>query len=148
MTEPATHSRRARKAIARVEKALGSELQGEPIEAIVWAQRWIPGLELFLLLGGIGDIVFVVVAKPYYVAATNTRVFMLAAGRLWPSARGRVFESPLDTVRIESLKMRGPLRRQVRLQQLGGSEYRLSVHRMYWKELDRLKSLVGSTASS
>jgi hypothetical protein len=143
MTDTATHSRRARRAIRRVEAALGSELNGETIEAAVYANRWIPFLELFLLLGAIGDVVFVAVAKPYYVAATSSRVFFLTAGRFWPTARKQVFTAPVESIRIEQTGMRGPLRRQMRLQQVGGSETRLSVHRMYWKELERLQSLVG-----
>lgn len=143
MTQSIQHSRRARRAISRVESALGAELQGEAIREAAWAQRWIPFLEVLLLLGAIGDIVFIVIAKPYYIAATDTRFFMLTAGRLWPSARGQVFSAPLDSIRIEPVGMRGPIRRQFRIQRLGGEDYRLSVHRMYWKELESLQSRVG-----
>lgn len=145
---PITHSRRAQRAIRRVESALAAELEpGESLEAAVFAQRWLPFLELVTLFGAIGDAIFVIVARPYYLAATRSRFFMLRAGRLWPSAGERVFEASLDAVRIEPLRMRGPLRRQIRLQQLGGSDYRLSIHRAYWRELERLQSLAGATAS-
>ena len=146
MTDTITHSRRAQRAIRRVQGVIGSEVGAETIQAAVFANRWIPFLELLLVFGAIGDFVFVLVAKPYYVAATDSRLFMLTAGRLWPSARKQVFSAPLDSIRIEAVGMRGPLRKQIPMQQVGGDEYRLSVHRMYWKELERLQSLVGSTS--
>lgn len=106
------------------------------------AQRWLPFVEAFLLFGPIGDAIFLIVAKPYYIAATNMRFFMLEAGRFWPAARGQVFSATLDAVRIEELR-RGPVRRTISLRQLGGSDYRLAVHRSYRRQLERLEQLVG-----
>jgi hypothetical protein len=142
--EPAKHTRRARRAIGRVEKALAAELQpGETIEAAAYAQRWIPFLQALLLFGAIGDTLYIVIAKPYYVAASSSRFFLVNAARLWPAAKGKVLDAPLGETRIEQLRG-GPLRRQFRVTRLGGSDYRLSVHRAYRRELERLESLVGS----
>jgi len=140
---PANQSRRGRRAVARVQGALASELQpGESIETAALAQRWLPFLEVLLLFGALGDMIFVIVAKPYYIAASSSRFFLLDAGRFWPTPKKRVFEAPLDQVRIEQLRG-GPLRRQIRLSQLGGPEFRLAVHRVYRRQLEQLESLVG-----
>ena len=134
-----THSRRAQKAIARIEKA---HRLGEPIEAVFLAQRWRAGLQVLLFFGALGDVIFVLVARPYWVAATASRVYMFRAGRFLPKAGAQVFEVALDTARVEKLGG-GPLRRRILIRALGGAEQQVSVHRMYWKELDRLSQLIG-----
>src|SRR5262249_41286272 len=102
---------------------------------------WRPGLQFLLLFGPLGDTVFVLVARPYWIAATSSRVVMFNAGRFWPKCGKQVFEAPLDVVRTEKLGG-GPLRRRIRLRALAGSDHQLAVHRGYWKELDRLTELV------
>jgi hypothetical protein len=142
----AEHSRRARRAIARLERK-GDLPAGEPVEAVIYAQRWLPFLQFALFFGAIGDLLFLIVARPYYVAATPADVFMYRAGRFWSSVGERRFEAPLGELRIERLRG-GPLRRVVRLRRLTGDEHQLAVHRMYWRELDHLQSLVEAAAAA
>lgn len=108
------------------------------------AQRWLPFLQFALFFGAIGDVIFLVVAKPYYLAATKSHVFLYRAGRIYPSAGAQVFEAPLGEIRIERLRG-GPFRRVVRLRRLTGEEHQLAVHRAYWRDLDYLQSLVDGT---
>ena len=136
----AEHSRRARRAIERLQKK-GDLPAGEPVEAVIYAQRWLPFLQFALVFGAIGDILFLIVARPYYVAATPTQVFMYRAGRFWQTVGERVFDAPIGEIRIERGRS-GPLRRVVRLRRLTGDEHQLAVHRIYWKELERLQSLI------
>jgi hypothetical protein len=138
-----THSRRAQRGIARIQKA--HSLDGEAIEAAFYAQRWLPGLQFLLIFGAIGDLIFVLVARPYWFAATPTRVLMFAAGRLYPKVGKQLLVVPVDTVRTEKLGG-GPLRRRIKIRVLGGAEHQVSIHRAYWKELDRFNDLVGAHA--
>jgi hypothetical protein len=143
MTEPdgVTHSRRARRAIERLEKKV--ELPaGESLEAAIYAQRWLRFLQFALFFGALGDTLFLLLARPYYVAATRSHLYVYRAGRLYPSVGARVFDAPLGEVRLERLRG-GPLRRVVRLRRVTGDEQRLAVHRAYWRELDHLQSLIG-----
>jgi hypothetical protein len=140
VTEPSEpkRSRRARRAIARVQEKVG-----EPVEAAAYVQRWLPFLPVLLLLGTLGDIVFILVARPFYLAATQSQVFLFRAGRVRLSVDERVFDAPLGEVRIEEVRG-GPLRRVVRVRRLSGGEHTLAVHRAYWRELERMQSLVDS----
>jgi hypothetical protein len=108
------------------------------------AQRWLPFLQFALVFGALGDVIFLVVARPYYLAATESHVFLYRAGRIYPSAGAQVFEAPLGEIRIERLRG-GPFRRVVRLRRLTGDEHQLAVHRAYWRDLDYLQSLVDVT---
>jgi hypothetical protein len=136
------HARRAQRIIKRLEKS-GRIPRGESIEAVAYAQRWLPFLQFALFLGAIGDVLFLVVARPYYLVATSSEVLLFRVGRFIPSVGTREFAAPLAEVRLERLRG-GPLRRVVRLRALTGDEHRLAVHRLYWKELDRLDSLAGT----
>jgi hypothetical protein len=140
------HSRRARRAIGRLQKKVDLQA-GESFEAVVFGQRWLPFLQVALVFGALGDILFLLVARPYYVAATPSQLFMYRAGRFYPSVGERVFDAPLGEIRIERLRG-GPLRRVVRLRRVTGDEHQLAVHRVYWRELDHLQSLIDAAATA
>lgn len=139
-------SRRGRRAVARVERKLDLA-SDQSIEVALLAQRWLPFLQVALFLGALGDLVFLIVARPCYVAATQSHLFVLKAGRLYPSVGDKVFDAPLNQVRIERARS-GPIRRVVRLTSLGSAEQQLAVHRAYWKDLDALHSLIDAAAAA
>jgi hypothetical protein len=147
MTEPGTSYKRrrvAKRAFGRVEKGLAGTLQpGEELQSAFFAHRYVPGLQLLLLLGAIGDIVYAVVARPYYTALTSQRFFLLKGSRFGLVSRPRdpVFSSDADSVRIE--EPRKFLVRAITNVRAGAQdEVRLAVHRQYWQELHHMRELL------
>jgi hypothetical protein len=135
-------NRASRRVYGRVEKALGGTLEpGETLEAAVFAHRYVPGLSLLFLVGSIGDIVYVIVARPYYAALTNKRFLLLKGSRFALVSRPRdsEFTAPADSVRIETGR-RFLLRLTASVRVLGSREVKLAVHRQFWRELDHMRS--------
>jgi len=134
----------ARRVFARVEKSLAGTLQpGEELQSAFFAHRYVPGLQLFLLLGAIGDIVYAIVAKPYYAALTDQRFLLLNGTRFGLVSRPRdpAFTDEAGSVRIE--EPRKFLVRAITTVRAGlHDEVKLAVHRQYWQELDYMRELV------
>lgn len=147
MTEPGTsYNRRrvARRAFGRVEKSLAGTLEpGEELQSAFFAHRYVPGLQLLLLLGAMGDLVYAFVARPYYAALTSQRFLLLKGSRFALVSRPRdpEFTAEADTVRIE--EPRKFLVRAITTIRAGfDDEVRLAVHRQYWQELYHMRELV------
>lgn len=137
-------NRAARRAFGRVEKSLAGTLEpDETLEAAFFAHRYVPGLSLLFLIGSIGDIIYVIVARPYYAALTNRRFFLLKGSRLGLVSRPRdaQFSSPADSVRIEACR-KFLIRQTATVKALGGDEVKLAVHRQFFRELDHMRSLL------
>jgi hypothetical protein len=136
--------RYAQRAFNRVAKALAGTLEpDEALESAFFAHRYVPGLSLLFFFGSIGDIIYVIVARPYYAALTNKRFFLLKGGR-WgfvSGVRDPEFTSPADSVRIEAGR-KFLIRLTATVRVLTGEEVKLAVHRQYWKELDHMRSLL------
>jgi hypothetical protein len=135
----------AKRVFARVEKALAGRLDsGEELQSAFFCHRYVPGLQLLLLLGAIGDVVYAIVARPYYTALTNRRFFLLKGSRLALVSRpgDAVLTDDADTVRIDD--PRKFLVRAITTVRAGfQDEVRLAVHRQYWQELDHMRELLG-----
>jgi hypothetical protein len=141
--------RAARRVVARVEKGLAGTLEpGETLESAVFGHRYVPGLMVLLFLGSIGDLIYMLVARPYYIALTDRRFFLLNASRWgWvPRPREPVFTSDAGSVRIDEPR-RFLVRESTTVRAMGQSELRLAVHRQYWRELDRMRSLLDQRAA-
>lgn len=139
----------ARRAFGRVEKALAATLEpGEELQSAFFAHRYVPGLQLLFLLGSIGDIVYVVVARPYYTALTNRRFFLLKGSRFALVSRPRepVFSADAGSVRIDEPR-KFLFRAIVAVRVVGQDDVRLAVHRQYWRELEHMRSLVDRGAA-
>jgi hypothetical protein len=138
------HGRYARRAIARVEQSLAGTLEpGETVESACFAHLYVPGLTLLLALGTIGDILYLLIARPYYVALTGRRFFLLNGSRwtLVSKPRDPVFSAPADSVRMDDPR-RFLIRKVTTVRQVGGAEVRIAVQRGYWGELDHMRSLL------
>jgi hypothetical protein len=145
------HQRRraARRVVARVEKALAGELEpGEALESAVFGHRYVPGLMVLLFLGSIGDLIYMVVARPYYLALTDRRFFLLNASRWgWiPRPRGSVYTADPGSVRIDEPR-KFLVRSVTAVRAMGQDELRLAVHRQYWRELEHMRSLLERRAA-
>ncbi|HEY3551629.1 MAG TPA: hypothetical protein VGK69_11330 [Gaiellaceae bacterium] len=141
--------RSARRVVARVEKGLADRLEpGESLESAVFGHRYVPGLMVLLFLGTIGDLIYMLVARPYYLALTDRRFFLLDASRWgWiPRPREPVFTADPGSVRIDEPR-RFLVRASTTVQAMGESELRLAVHRQYWRELEHMRSLLDSRAA-
>ena len=134
-----------RHAIERVAGSLSGTLEpGETVESAFFAHRYVPGLSVLFAFGAIGDAVYVLIARPYYVALTNRRFFLLKGGwGFWPSVGDPVITSAADSVRMDEPR-RFVVRKTTTVHALGGAEMRLAVQRVYWSELDRMRSLLSA----
>jgi hypothetical protein len=147
MTDSGTAYKRgrvARRAYGRVEKALAPTLEpGEELQSAFFAHRYVPGLQLLFLLGGMGDLVYVIVARPYYAALTSKRFFLLKGSRvsLVSQPRDPVLTADAGSVRIEGAR-KFLVRAITAVRAMGQDEFRLAVHRQYWRELDHMQSLL------
>lgn len=135
--------RYARRAVERVEHSLAGTLEpGETVESALFAHRYVPGLLLLGVFGTLGDILYVIVARPYYLALTNKRFFLLKGGRGFVSRpRDPAFSAPADSVRMDEPR-RFLVRKTTTVRQVGGQDVRLAVQRPYWGELDHMRSLL------
>ena len=139
----------ARRAVGRVEKALAATLEpGEELQSAVFAHRYVPGLQLLFLFGALGDLLYVIVARPYYAALTNRRFFLLTGSRWGLVSRPR---EPVLTADAGSVRMDESRKFLVRaittVRAIGQDETRLAVHRQYWRELDHMRSLLDNRAA-
>lgn len=107
---------------------------------MLYVQRYVPMMNILLLLGALGDLVFVAIARPYYFAVTDQRFFVLKAGRIYPRVGSALTTSPLNNVRFEDGR-RWLIRKTVEVRMLSGDDYRVGVHRVYWRELDYMESI-------
>jgi hypothetical protein len=134
----------AQRGFGRVEKALAGTLEpGEELQSAFFAHRYVPGLQLLLFFGALGDVVYALVARPYYAALTNRRFFLLRGSRfgLVSQPREPVFTSDADSLRID--EPRKFLVRAITTVHAGfQDEVRLAVHRQYWQELQHMRELV------
>jgi hypothetical protein len=152
MTEGGTQYKRgrlAKRAVGRVENALAATLEpGEELQSAVFAHRYVPGLQLLFLLGGMGDLIYVIVARPYYAALTNERFFLFKSSRWGLVSRPR---EPVLTVDAGSVRIDQSRKFLVRaittVRAMGQDETRLAVHRQYWRELDHMRSLLDNRAA-
>ena len=137
--------RAARRAVERVEASLAGTLEpGETVESAFFAQRYVKGLTLLLVFGAIGDILYVLIARPYYVALTNRRFFVLKGSwGLSSKPRESVFTAQADSVRMDEPR-RFLVRKTATVRALSGEEVRIAVQRMYWRELDHMRSLLSA----
>lgn len=136
--------RSARRVFARVEKGLAGRLEpGETLESAVFGHRYVPGLMVLLFLGTIGDLIYMLVARPYYLALTDRRFFLLNASRFgWIPRPGEpVFTSDPGSVRIDEPK-RFLVRASTTVHAFPDQEVRLAVHRQYWRELGHMRALL------
>ena len=141
--------RAARRVFARVEKGLAARLEpGEALESAVFGHRYVPGLMVLLFLGTIGDLIYMLVARPYYLALTDRRFFLLNASRWdWIPRPGEpVFGAEPGSVRIDEPR-RFLVRASTTVQAMGQNELRLAIHRQYWRELDHMRSLLDRRAA-
>jgi hypothetical protein len=141
----------ARRAFNRVEKALAPTLApGETLESALFAHRYVPGLFVLLFLGSIGDVIYVFVARPYYLALTNQRFFLLKGSRFGFVSRPKdpEFTTPAGSARIDEPGRRFLLRAVATVRALPDREVRLAVHRQYWAELEHMRSTLNRQASS
>jgi len=141
--------RAARRVFARVEKGLAARLEpGEALESAVFGHRYVPGLMVLLFLGTIGDLIYMLVARPYYLALTDRRFFLLNASRWgWIPRPGEpVFGAEPGSVRIDEPR-RFLVRASTTVQAMGQNELRLAIHRQYWRELDHMRSLLDQRAA-
>jgi hypothetical protein len=151
LSEPGQPRRKriARRAFGRVEKALATTLEpGEELQSAFFAHRYVPGLQLLFLLGSIGDIVYVLVARPYYTALTSRRFILLKGSRGAFGSRPRepVFSTDAGSVRIDEPR-KFLFRAIVSVRAMGQDEVRLAVHRQYWRELEYMRSLLDRGAA-
>jgi hypothetical protein len=152
MTEPGTeYTRRriARRAYGRVERALGPTLEpGEDLQSAFFAHRYVPGLQLLFLLGSIGDLVFAIVARPYYAALTSRRFFLIKGSRFGfvSTPREPVLTTAADSVRLDEPR-KFLIRAVTAVRAMGQDEFRLAVHRQYWRELEHMRSLLDRRAA-
>jgi hypothetical protein len=147
MTEAGSSYKRRRvanRSFGRVEKALAGTLgPGEELQSAFFAHRYVPGLQLLLFFGALGDLVYAFVARPYYAALTSQRFFLLKGSRFGLASRPRdpLFSSDADSLRIE--EPRKFLVRAIMTVRAGvQDEVRLAVHRQYWQELHYMRELV------
>jgi hypothetical protein len=148
--EPSHRRRLERRAFKRVEKALAPKLEpGETLESAFFAHRYVPGLFILLFLGSIGDIIYVLVARPYYPALTNRRFFLLKGTRFGFVSRPKdpEFTTDAGSVRMDEKGRRFLLRAVATLRALPDREVRLAVHRQYWRELEHMRSTLNQQAS-
>lgn len=141
--------RGSRRIFGRVEKALGT-LQsgpGEPLESAVWGHRYVPGLQILLFFGALGDTLYLLIARPYFLALTD-RSFMLLNGSrftLVSKPKDAVYTVPANTVRME-LGRKFLVRRVVTVSVVGGEQIKIAVHRQFWGELEHMDSLLSRPA--
>ena len=141
--------RSARRVFARVEKGLAGRLEpGETLESAVFGHRYVPGLMVLLFLGTIGDLIYMLVARPYYLALTDRRFFVLNASRWgWiPRPKEPAFTSDAGSVRIDEPR-RFLVRASTTVHAMGQSELRVAIHRQYWRELEHMRSLLDQRAA-
>jgi hypothetical protein len=139
----------AKRAVGRVENALASALEpGEEVQSAFFAHRYVPGLQLLFLFGALGDLLYVIVARPYYAALTNRRFFLLEGSRWGLVSRPRdpVLTADAGSVRIDQSR-RFLVRAITTVRAMGQDETRLAVHRQYWRELDHMRSLLDNRAA-
>ena len=145
------HRRRLeRRAFNRVEKALAGKLEpGETLESAFFTHRYVPGLFVLLFFGSIGDLIYILVARPYYPALTNQRFMLLKGTRFgWVSRpRDAEFTTDAGSVRIEEGGRRFVLRAVATVRAFPDKEIRLAVHRQYWRELEHMRSILNRQAS-
>jgi hypothetical protein len=147
--EPYNRRRAARRAFGRVENALATTLEpGEELESAFFAHRYVPGLQLLFLLGSIGDLLYVLIAQPYYAALTGRRFLLLKGSRFGLVSRPRepVLTSDADSVRLDEPR-KFLIRAVTAVRAMGRDEFRLAVHRQYWRELDHMRSLLDRRAA-
>jgi hypothetical protein len=85
------------------------------------------------------------VARPYYAALTNRR-FLLLKGSRWALVsrpRDPEFSTDADSVRIEEPR-KFLIRAVTAVRGMVFDEFRLAVHRQYWRELTYMRSLLDS----
>jgi hypothetical protein len=151
LSDPGEPQRRrvARRAFQRVEKALAPTCEaGEELQSAFFAHRYVPGLQLLFLLGSLGDIVYVFVARPYYTALTNRRFFLLKSSRFGLVSRPRepVFSTDAESARIDQPR-KFLIRAVTTVRAMGQDEVKLAVHRQYWRELEYMRSLLDRRAA-
>ncbi|MDX6481045.1 MAG: hypothetical protein QOG85_1555 [Gaiellaceae bacterium] len=132
--------RSARRIFDRVEKSRGF---GEQLQSAVWGHRYVPGLQLLLLFGALGDTLYLLIARPYFLALTDRNFMLLNGSRfgLVSKPRDAVFTVPASQVRIE-LGRKFVLRKVATVSVMGGEETKIAVHRQFWGELDHMASLL------
>lgn len=133
----------ARRTFGRVEKSLAGTLEpDETLESALFAHRYVPGVTLLLVFGTIGDVLYLLIARPYFLALTSRRFFLLKGGWGFFARPGRpVWSAPADSVRIDEPR-RFLVRKVTTVRRLGGDEVRVAVQRAFWGELDHLRSLL------
>ncbi|HLY85164.1 MAG TPA: hypothetical protein VKO84_01445 [Gaiellaceae bacterium] len=145
------HRRRLeRRAFNRVERALEGRLEpGETLESAFFAHRYVPGLFVLLFFGSLGDLIYILVARPYYPALTNRRFFLLNGTRFgWVSRpRDAEFTADAGSVRIDESGRRFVLRAVASVRAFPDRDVRLAVHRQYWRELEHMRSILAQQAS-
>lgn len=148
MTESGGYQRKrgSRRIVARVEKGLGTLQPGETVESAVWGHRYVPGLQVLLLFGALGDSLYLLLARPYYVVLTNQRFMLLHASRFLARTGKTVYTVPPDQARLE-LGRSFVLRKIATVGAVGGDEVKIAVHRQFWGELDYMASLLSGRAA-
>jgi hypothetical protein len=143
MTDGGYQRRRgAQRIFNRVEKALGP---GEQLRAAVWGHRYVPGLQLLLLFGALGDTLYVLIARPYFFALTDQKFTLLNGSRFGfvSKPKDAVYTVPANQVRLE-LGRKFIVRKLATIREVGGEETKVAVHRQFWGELDHMAVLLGS----
>jgi hypothetical protein len=137
--------RSANRIFGRVQTAIAPVVQpGEQLRSAVWGHRYVPGLQVLLLFGALGDTLYLIIARPYFLAHTDRNFMLLNGSRFGfvSKPRGAVYTVPANAVRVE-LGRRFLLRRVATVSVVGGEETKVAVHRQFWGELDYMASLLG-----
>ena len=90
--------RSAQRIFNRVEKVVGSGLK-----SAVWGHRYLPGLQLLFLFGALGDTLYLLVARPYFLVLTDQQFMLMNGSRFGfvSKPQGAVYSVPANQVRIE-----------------------------------------------